>query len=495
VPVTARPRSRPVPGGGPPPPAAKRRKGPAAAHGSRSPAASFAAAPHPLGIQPGGNALFTNVRPSRNPGLGALRLLPDELLVDLLGWLDPRSLVACAPASHALYAFTSQEDLWKALALEGMTAPFRFGASWRETYLRRLIAGGTKAGRGHPRVRVRGLFSDFLFQPWLCAVGALRPEWLRVENVDRRSNLSAEDFVELFDGPGRPVVITDAVPKWPAFKRWTREYLLAACGATRFRCGPLDLTLSEYFEYMDRMVEERPLYLFDCKFADKVPQLGADYAPPPQCREDFFALLGDRRPDWRWLVMGKARSGSSFHFDPNATSAWNGLVTGAKRWILLPPHCPPPGVFASADMGEVAAPQSLYEWFMNFHHFIAANNLEAVQCTVRAGELLYVPRGWWHAVINLEESTAITQNFVNRQNLPAVLAFLRDKPDQVSGVPDDRMASLYGDLRSALQQHDPAALADAEAAQGFLPLAASAPSTHKPSPWAAAAALTEEFAL
>jgi len=36
------------------------------------------------------------------PGLGALRLLPDELLVDLLGWLDPRSLVACAPASHAL---------------------------------------------------------------------------------------------------------------------------------------------------------------------------------------------------------------------------------------------------------------------------------------------------------------------------------------------------------------------------------------------------------
>lgn len=44
-----------------------------------------------------------------------------------------------------------------------------------------------------------------------------------------------------------------------------------------------------------------------------------------------------------------------------------------------------------------------------------------------------MPSGWWHLVVNLSPSIAITQNFVPRAHLPNVLSFLRDKPQQVSG--------------------------------------------------------------
>ena len=70
----------------------------------------------------------------------------------------------------------------------------------------------------------------------------------------------------------------------------------------------------------------------------------------PACfAEDLLAVLGPERPDHRWLIWGPARSGSTFHKDPNATSAWNAVVRGRKHWILYPPNTQPPGTLHHAS--------------------------------------------------------------------------------------------------------------------------------------------------
>ena len=87
---------------------------------------------------------------------------------------------------------------------------FHYRGSWRETYL--TSTGLAAADQHHFRsLRVENFFSDLLYQPWFCATVPLCPEWLERDTLERRSNLSAEDFRRLFELPNKPVVITDQV--------------------------------------------------------------------------------------------------------------------------------------------------------------------------------------------------------------------------------------------------------------------------------------------
>jgi hypothetical protein len=151
-------------------------------------------------------------------------------------------------------------------------------------------------------------------------------------------------------------------------------------------------------------------------------------------------------------------------------------VRGAKKWLLWPPHAPPPGVHASADGADVATTMSVFEWFVDFYPAArrqAARMRRAargdpaallpVECVVRAGECIFVPRGWWHAVLNLEDDCiAVTSNFCSEAGLPAVLDFLQRMPHHaISGVPPADAPTLRARFIEALREHHPDALARA----------------------------------
>lgn len=95
-------------------------------------------------------------------------------------------------------------------------------------------------------------------------------------------------------------------------------------------------------------------------------------------------------------------------------------------------HAPPPGVFVSENQSEVTSPLSIAEWLLGFHA-TARVTPGCREGICNEGEVLHVPSGWWHLVVNLEPSIAITQNFVPEAHLASVLNFLKNKPDQISG--------------------------------------------------------------
>lgn len=99
---------------------------------------------------------------------------------------------------------------------------------------------------------------------------------------------------------------------------------------------------------------------------------------------------------------------------------------------MFPPTTQVPGVYVSEDSSEVTSPLSIAEWLLEFHAEARALP-DCVEGVCKAGEILHVPSGWWHLVVNLEDGIALTQNFVPKSHLADVLSFLKDKPDQVTG--------------------------------------------------------------
>jgi len=75
-------------------------------------------------------------------------------------------------------------------------------------------------------------------------------------------------------------------------------------------------------------------------------------------------------------------------------------VHGWKRWFLYPEGSYPPGDGPGGGF-------SITDWLRTIYPTLPAARVP-IECTQRPGDTMYVPGGWYHAVINLADSVAVT---------------------------------------------------------------------------------------
>lgn len=120
------------------------------------------------------------------------------------------------------------------------------------------------------------------------------------------------------------------------------------------------------------------------------------------------------------LLVGGPSTFVGLHQDICGVHAWIQLVKGKKIYFLFPPE---------SNAGEV---------FGLGFHFPASLKNQVIsdkirQCNglvvlLQEGETIFIPSGWWHAVLNLTDTIACGDAVINITNIKAVItSYLLDK--------------------------------------------------------------------
>lgn len=297
------------------------------------------------------------------------------------------------------------------------------------------------------------------------ADGGARPAALRVEAVARvaASELTVDEFSRLYAVPRRPVVIEGAdLPDLDAFLRSLEPFGESRVPLRRHETGSRtwaalsqkigETTLGAVLEKRRSGTNGSELLVFDWPLPEAVrfpvpPYFAGDVlAGLP--RDGGFALAGQ----WPSLFVQPAGTRCGLHTDAHATHFWQALIGGRKTWRIfdrdatarLYPHGPNRNWYGVSD--AFAAPDAA---------FPALRGATVFEADLRPGDLIFVPAGLPHQVVNVEATVAISVNFVDETNLDdAIDALFLACEGCESGVRPDfemtrrRLIALRDELRN-----------------------------------------------
>lgn len=251
---------------------------------------------------------------------------------------------------------------------------------------------------------------------------------------------SRHRFQAEFESQGRPMLVEKSGVVDPDNEKWSMSWLEANLGTCRLRASDTHggmVEVKTWLHYAMSTRDDAPLALYDSEFADPdSPFRVLTYSPPSFGKACFFKALRVRngdRPPFRWLLAGGERSGTGPHVDPLGTHAWVHLCQGSKLWVMMPPN--------SFDIEQEDVPAA--QWFAMRRDLLKRSGRPFIEFVQRPGELVYVPAGWLHCVLNLKLSLAVTENYASIDDDKARLIRIirRERPALAEKIERSRRAA------------------------------------------------------
>ena len=242
------------------------------------------------------------------------------------------------------------------------------------------------------------------------SASTVHPE-LRVRDVPRIHCESPARFRNELASSDTPAIVTGLVEQWPAFREWSLQSLSKRFGELQFRVGVrMPRQHSPYAEAAADHIEEM-------SFADAVALIsGSDEATyvRRQHLQKFPGALeevglrdyspDDGRPKNFYFWLG-SNTLTGLHFDFSQGMLCQ--IFGSKTvYFARPQDC----TALNPRLGSVSKTDFLPSQ-PDFEAFPTARDVEFWVTDLNAGELLVVPRMWWHSVVASGVSLSVSHDF------------------------------------------------------------------------------------
>jgi hypothetical protein len=237
--------------------------------------------------------------------------------------------------------------------------------------------------------------------------------------IARRKRVTREEFLEDFYVRNRPVVLTQMMKNWRARTAWTPEYLKQKLGHSEVEVQ-VDREKDPLYE---RNLEQHRQKMNFGDYIDKVMAAGEtnDFymvannknfdreGPMSTLLEDiemFPALINAE--DWRqkcFFWFGPKGTITPLHHDPMNVLLCQ--VKGRKKvWLISPEQTPFmynfTGVFSEVDFTKP-----------DLSRYPLYQHVKPLEFILEPGQAVFIPVGWWHAVISQDVSISVSMtNFV-----------------------------------------------------------------------------------
>jgi hypothetical protein len=220
---------------------------------------------------------------------------------------------------------------------------------------------------------------------------------LNLEQIPRVSSISRRSFVHNYLKPQKPVVIEKLNDDWPAYDRWSLDYIKSVAGDKTvplyddrpvkhdegFNEAHVQMRMSDYIDLLKK--EPTKLRIFLLNILKEVPSLQTDIKYP-----DLGIKLIRGLP---MMFFGGTDSRVFMHYDIDFTNILHFHFHGKKRCIIFPPdqtkylYRVPHSLIAREDI-DFTNPD-LDKW-------PALKKAQGFVCELNHGEMLYMPEGYWH---------------------------------------------------------------------------------------------------
>lgn len=233
---------------------------------------------------------------------------------------------------------------------------------------------------------------------------------LHLTPIDVVEDISKEEFREKYLLPRKPVVIRNMAKNWPAYQKWTMEYMKEVVGdvevplydsskadpSAPINASAAKMKFADYIDLIQREPTDLRIFLFDP--IKSAPKLLEDYISPKKLMGGFL----DKFPN---MFFGGKGSVTFLHFDIDMAHIFHTHFNGRKHILLFDYKWKdrlykiPYATYALEDF-DIANP--------DFEKFPALNGIEGVECFLEHGDTLFMPTGWWHWMKYLDGSFSIS---------------------------------------------------------------------------------------